>query len=389
MRLPGLLMLTACTVSGGPEGKDSSAPPYEGDVAGECSDGADNDRDGWFDCDDNGCWNSPECEGQDTDADADADTDIVAPTAQECFASLAPDGGLLVDYDRHGPTLGSHCMGTNHQEVTAVERVVFVGDSITVGTPPTAEDDWYRNVMATELSARFGLTAPSWPWTSADIFNGVAGTQESGDFASCAKWGARTDDIAREPHQQLQNCIPEDQRDKHNLVIMTVGGNDLFSWAQDLAAGDDPARVWQDAESAVADMEAAMMWLTEDPGRFPGGLSVIFANTYEFTDLDSARDLSTCPGALLIDVDEGLEHPDFHAMVAWMMDEYMRIAVETGTDMIFLGEQTCGHGYNNEDEDGRCYRGPDAELWFDETCMHPSADGHAAIAEMFLSVVDE
>ena len=33
----------------------------EGDVAGECSDGADNDRDGDYDCDDSDCESSPDC----------------------------------------------------------------------------------------------------------------------------------------------------------------------------------------------------------------------------------------------------------------------------------------------------------------------------------------
>lgn len=37
---------------------------FEGDQAGECSDQADNDRDGYFDCNDNGCWGHPDCEGQ-------------------------------------------------------------------------------------------------------------------------------------------------------------------------------------------------------------------------------------------------------------------------------------------------------------------------------------
>jgi hypothetical protein len=44
----------------------STATPVEveveGDDAGECSDGADNDLDGYFDCDDNGCWGSPDCD---------------------------------------------------------------------------------------------------------------------------------------------------------------------------------------------------------------------------------------------------------------------------------------------------------------------------------------
>ena len=42
---------------------------YEGDEAGECSDGADNDLDGLFDCNDEGCAGSPDCEGTDEPSD--------------------------------------------------------------------------------------------------------------------------------------------------------------------------------------------------------------------------------------------------------------------------------------------------------------------------------
>jgi hypothetical protein len=43
-------------------------PEREGDDAGECSDGADNDRDGDFDCDDEDCAGSPDCGAADTGA---------------------------------------------------------------------------------------------------------------------------------------------------------------------------------------------------------------------------------------------------------------------------------------------------------------------------------
>lgn len=42
------------------------ADDYEGDDPGECSDGADNDRDGKYDCDDEDCAGSPDC-AQDDD----------------------------------------------------------------------------------------------------------------------------------------------------------------------------------------------------------------------------------------------------------------------------------------------------------------------------------
>jgi len=71
------------------------------------------------------------------------------------------------------------------------------------------------------------------------------------------------------------------------------------------------------------------------------------------------------------------------------MEEFMSIAVDTRTDMLFLLESFCGHGYNHDNPNSRCYRGPDAELWFDLTCIHPNPTGHRAIADMMMSVVRE
>ncbi len=60
-----LLLSAACT-------------PSEGREAGECSDAADNDGDGLYDCDDPDCAGSPDCDEADTDTDADGDTDTDA-----------------------------------------------------------------------------------------------------------------------------------------------------------------------------------------------------------------------------------------------------------------------------------------------------------------------
>ena len=46
----------------------------EGNEPNECSDGADNDSDGYFDCEDRDCWGAPACdEGADDDDDTDDD----------------------------------------------------------------------------------------------------------------------------------------------------------------------------------------------------------------------------------------------------------------------------------------------------------------------------
>jgi len=68
VQLLPLVVMLACT----------GRAPYEGDDPGECSDGADNDRDGWFDCDDSDdsdCTNSPDCVGDGGGADGGATDD--------------------------------------------------------------------------------------------------------------------------------------------------------------------------------------------------------------------------------------------------------------------------------------------------------------------------
>ena len=63
----------------------------EGSEASDCSDEADNDLDGLFDCDDDGCEGSPACEEADADADADADTDTDADADADTDADADAD----------------------------------------------------------------------------------------------------------------------------------------------------------------------------------------------------------------------------------------------------------------------------------------------------------
>ena len=46
-------------------------------------------------------------------------------------------------------------------------------------------------------------------------------------------------------------------------------------------------------------------------------------------------------------------------------------------------------GFHYDDPTSRCYRGEDAELWFDLTCTHPNPKGHRVISDMIMSVVRE
>lgn len=306
-----------------------------------------------------------------------------------CFPEIWDPAVPGPDYDQFSPVPGSHCLGTNHQSIQGVERVVFVGDSVTVGTPPTLDADFYRSRLTEALAAEFGLEVPGWPWPGVDWFSGtaLAALDGGGDFASCAKWGARADDLLRD-NTQIEECLPEAERDKTTLVIMTVGGNDIASLTQAGAEGVPTADLWLQVQQWVQDMEDAVEWLVE-PGRFPNGVYVIFSNNFEFTD--ATGDVESCKFASF----GGFENTPWEdptaqeSLVVWAMEQYMRIAVETGTDLIWMLEHFCGHGYRRDDPAGRCYRGPDAELWFDLTCIHPNPAGHGEISDMFMAVVQE
>ncbi len=51
--------------------------------------------------------------------------DPAAPLYDTCFADFMGSDYPLPDYDAAGATIGSHCLGTDHQDIAAVERVVF------------------------------------------------------------------------------------------------------------------------------------------------------------------------------------------------------------------------------------------------------------------------
>jgi len=325
----------------------------------------------------------------DDDDSGDDDDSAPANIFEICFPEIWDPADPGPDYNQYSPTVGEHCVGTNHQDIQGVERVVFLGDSVTVGTPPSLDPELYRSRLTESLASQFGLEVPGWPWPGLDLLNGVAlaPLDGGGDFVSCAKWGARADDLMRD-NNQIVDCIPESERDKRTLVVMTIGGNDIAALTQDGAAGVSTALLWLQVEQWVQDVEDAVRWLVE-PGRFPNGVYVVFSNNFEFTD--ATGDVESCEFATF----GGFQNTPWEdptaqeTLVIWAMEQYLRIATETGTDMIFMLEHFCGHGFRRDDPSGRCYRGPDAELWFDLTCIHPNPRGHQEISDMFMAVVTE
>ena len=357
------------------------------------------------------------------EVDVDA-ADAVSTIGEKCFEDIYDAAKPGPDYDQYAPVVGEHCFGTNHQDIKGVERVVFLGDSVTVGTPNASHllsvdnAHFYRNLLAEWLAEHFeldrGELIVSWgTWKAYDYFTGKGTNLFSGDFANCSKWGARTDDLM----SQSAECFPEGTTDKKTLVVFTMGGNDLSKLAQkggdatpeEVEAGYPEA--WKVAEDTILHLETALAWLT-DPENFPNGSYVIFANPFEFTDgtgnVDSCTPQSklNIPGIGEIDLSDlnvnvaalagykAWANPAIQEeMVVWILEEYMRVTTEYGVDMVWMLEKFCGHGYvaagKNADPENRCYLGPDTPLWFDETCTHPNPDGHLAISEMFKALILE
>jgi len=301
------------------------------------------------------------------DEDTPDDTTLPEPTGpptfEECFGFMMDPERPGPDYEQFNPVLGRHCYGTNHQAIDGIEKVVFLGDSVTVGTPPTRRTEYYRALLVDMLEERFG---------SLEVDH---------EFA---KFGARVDDLLLPPHQQILNAFPAEEP-LRTLVVMTIGGNDIFRWAERAAEGWTEEEIMEKVEYTIGLMRDAIHWFRDNDDLFPAGVFVIFANVFEYTD--ATGDTASCELATAIGLGE--PWPEGRAPVVRFNEAFMEIAVETQTDMVFLLENFCGHGFRHDDPTGQCYRGEDAEQWFDFTCIHPNPTGHRMIAEMVLAIVDE
>ncbi|MCA9688735.1 MAG: SGNH/GDSL hydrolase family protein [Myxococcales bacterium] len=317
-----------------------------------------------------------------TDPTTDTDTDTGEPgDVGSCFTDKFSELVPLADYDQYMPIVGSHCVGTNHQDIEDVERVVFLGDSVTVGTPPTPAQQFYRAQLADALAMKFGIAAPDIIWKQANPFDGKSASKSSGAFSSCSEWGARTDDFVA----QIADCFDGPQLER-TLIVITMGGNDLASIAKDATDPNNPLpmdQVLQKTADAAQLLDDAVVWLT-DPMNFPNGSFVIYANVYEYTD--RTGDLGICQAAQFQNL-QGM-WPEGMPVINSFNEALMETAVSTGTDMIFMSEEFCGHGFYHDEPTTVCYE-EGASNWFDFTCIHPTPEGHGNLAGLFMAVVDE
>jgi hypothetical protein len=326
---------------------------------------------------------------------------------ERCFPGFAANPSMAnPQYDDLEPKVGNHCWGTNHQRIAGIERVVILGDSVAVGTPnldhlvSVDAAHFWRNLLAEWIASQWidldtGSAFDWLSWKTYDYFSGKGAKKQSGDFWNCSKWGARTDDLL-EGGGQIPECFPEGGTDKTTLIAFTMGGNDISKITQEGGEASDAEvtagypSIWNLAHETIRHLRNGVIWL-KDPERFPNGSFVIFANPYEFTD--GTGEMSACPVASFAGYKPWKKPEALEEIVLWLLEEFMKVAVETDTDLIWMLEHFCGHGFvatgPGADTGNRCYRGPDAKNYFDLTCVHPSEAGHFAIFEMFKAVILE
>ncbi|MBU6160800.1 MAG: SGNH/GDSL hydrolase family protein [Myxococcales bacterium] len=321
--------------NGGAEPGGDSGPPIE-DSGNGADAGVDPDTSGGADAG-----------GGDTATEGD--TAVSTGGYEACFPEFVEQVGVSID--DLGMPVASACEGTVQQNFDGIERVVFLGDSITAGQGGGANGA-YRVLLGERLSERY-------PGVVID---------------DCSEGGAVNGDLLAE---QIPNCFASPE-DRLTLVVFTSGGNDVVQLAFNKATLEEATPV---IDGFVAELRAALDFLA-DPANTPGGVRVVYANVYEFTDATGV--MSSCPLAAIAGLTGVWE--DGVAAYAYMEEQYAALAAEFGFDVMFLEENFCGHGYNRDSPDSPCADRA-GDLWIGSDCIHPNVAGHAAIADLFWGII--
>jgi len=240
--------------------------------------------------------------------------------------------------------------GTNNQTIENVERVIFLGDSITA--TPYLVTPW-SDLIRDSLKSLFGASL---------------------EFQNYAAWGARTEDVRDDQLPRIDTGST-----KRTLVLMTVGGNDALQ-----VLGESAETSLSHMQNKVGILEEIIQWIM-DPSHFPGGVYLVFGNIYDPTD--GVGDFTHCGIGTSYQ-----DWPELSEVEPVVNGWYMELANRYGVDMLDMHGLFLGHGYHNNDTSNPWYChdcSPDCPCprWFDFTCIHPNADGHEALAGFFYQMV--
>ncbi len=152
----GALTAYGCDANRGDD-DDFSSSSIEGDEPGECNDGADNDADGLFDCDDDNCAGAPVCQGDDDDAGGD-DDDAGGDDDDAGHGSDDDDAGHGSDDDDAG----------GDDDDASGGSIVVQGFGVTWTELVRSENVGGGGVTYEAFSSWFGHTNIGWPQGGAD-----------------------------------------------------------------------------------------------------------------------------------------------------------------------------------------------------------------------------
>jgi lysophospholipase L1-like esterase len=231
-----------------------------------------------------------------------------------------------------------------------VERVIFLGDSITASPYLT----------------------PPWSDRIRDDLRGLFGG--SVEFQNYAVGGSKTEDV-------LEDQLPRIDTDsaKKTLVMFTIGGNDALQ-----VIGEDVATSLAHMEEKLENLRNILTWLFA-PANFPGGVYVVYMNIYDPTDGEG--DFTHCGIGMAYE-----DWPDVDELATTINGRYLELAMEFGADLLDGHGLFAGHGWNNNDAANPYYcHGCEPTCpcprWLDFTCIHPNSDGHEALAGFFFGIV--
>ena len=159
--LLGLIVLPGCNVE------------VEGDEAGECDDGVDNDQDGALDCRDDGCAIASVCTGDDDDASDDDDDDSAAD--DDDSAADDDDSAGDDDDDSAGPLVITNyyswyeCTYGNLTYIGS-DQPLIIGKWYNISYQWPEPGNWLRT-MCRQVSFEGQRADGSLPWNDVFIIN--------------------------------------------------------------------------------------------------------------------------------------------------------------------------------------------------------------------------
>lgn len=237
----------------------------------------------------------------------------------------------------------------------ALQRVIFLGDSISDGVGASREDLSYVALLTENAS---------------DVYPDADGLDIASRFGAVevfdrARSGATTTSMVRGQLSALEDDLGASVAGE-TAVVLTIAGNDV----QELIIDPDSLpEVIAEVEENLEEFYAFF----EDDTRFPDPVWIYLANVYEPSDGVGQAD-ECFFGLELSATLEGLG--EINAAVRAQAEQH-------GAAWLDMRGHFNGHGYYSDDPENPYHHPDDPTLWFSDDCIHPNDRGHHEIRRLF------